>query len=287
MNYTDFEFDEALKQRLVSLYSQNRQPHAIVIEGADVEKSERLSVFLTMRAVCRAENKPCGKCEQCIKAKEQAHPDIYYAKPEKKSQIYSIEQMRDIIENASIRPNEADIKIFVFKNADTRLSPVVQNSFLKLLEEPPQNSLFLLLCKNSKGLLNTILSRCTVLTVKGDESYSQESLELARAVALGTVAPSEWELLSALSAFSDRKLADEALSVLTVIFRDCIAASRGIDARIDTQLAQKLSKRITTGMALQLVEATEQAKQKIPQNINMDLLSSFLSGEYRRIIWQR
>lgn len=287
MNYTDFEFDEALKQRLDSLYSQNRQPHAIVIEGADVEKSERLSVFLTMRAVCRAENKPCGKCEQCIKAKEQAHPDIYYAKPEKKSQIYSIEQMRDIIENASIRPNEADIKIFVFKNADTRLSPVVQNSFLKLLEEPPQNSLFLLLCKNSKGLLNTILSRCTVLTVKGDESYSQESLELARAVALGTVAPSEWELLSALSAFSDRKLADEALSVLTVIFRDCIAASRGIDARIDTQLAQKLSKRITTGMALQLVEATEQAKQKIPQNINMDLLSSFLSGEYRRIIWQR
>ena len=34
MNYTDFEFDEALKQRLDSLYSQNRQPHAIVIEGA-------------------------------------------------------------------------------------------------------------------------------------------------------------------------------------------------------------------------------------------------------------
>lgn len=287
MNYTDFEFDEALKQRLDSLYSQNRQPHAIVIEGADLEKSEKLAIFLTMRAVCRAENKPCGKCEQCIKAREQAHPDIYYAKPEKKSQIYSIEQMRDIIENASIRPNEADIKIFVFKNADTRLSPVVQNSFLKLLEEPPQNSLFLLLCKNSKGLLNTILSRCTALTVKGDESYSQESLELARAVALGTIAPSEWELLSALSAFSDRKLAEEALSVLTVIFRDCVAVARGLDARVDIQLAQTLNKRITTGMALQLVEATEQAKQKIPQNINMDLLSAFLSGEYRRIIWQR
>lgn len=287
MNYTDFEFDEALKQRLNSLYSQNRQPHAIVIEGADLEKSEKLAIFLTMRAVCRAENKPCGKCEQCIKAREQAHPDIYYAIPEKKSQIYSIEQMRDIIENASIRPNEADIKIFVFKNADTRLSPVVQNSFLKLLEEPPQNSLFLLLCKNSKGLLNTILSRCTVLTVKGTESYSQESLELAKAVALGTVAPSEWELLSALSAFSDRKLADEALSVLTVIFRDCVAVARGLDARVDIQLAQTLNKRITTGMALQLVEATELAKQKIPQNINMDLLSAFLSGEYRRIIWQR
>lgn len=43
------------------------------------------------------------------------HPDIYYAQPEKKSQIYSIEQMRDIIENASIRPNEADIKILCLK----------------------------------------------------------------------------------------------------------------------------------------------------------------------------
>lgn len=68
-----------------------------------------------MRAVCRAENKPCGKCEQCIKAREKVHPDIYYAQPEKKSQIYSIEQMRDIIENASIRPNEADIKILCLK----------------------------------------------------------------------------------------------------------------------------------------------------------------------------
>ena len=287
MNYTDFEFDEALKQRLDSLYSQNRQPHAIVIEGADAEKCKGLATFLTMRAVCRAENNPCGKCEQCIKAREKVHPDIYYAQPEKKSQIYSIEQMRDIIENASIRPNEADIKIFVFESADTRLSPVVQNSFLKLLEEPPQNCLFLLLCKNSRGLLNTILSRCTVLTVKGEESYSEQATELARAVAEGTIAPSEWQLLSALTGFSDRKLADETLAVLTVIFRDCIAVARGISARIDGQLAQKLNKRITTGMALQLVEATELARQKIPQNVNMDLLSAFLSGEYRRIIWQR
>lgn len=158
---------------------------------------------------------------------------------------------------------------------------------MKLLEEPPQNCLFLLLCKNSRGLLNTILSRCTVLTVKGEESYSEQATELARAVAEGTIAPSEWQLLSALTGFSDRKLADETLAVLTVIFRDCVAVARGISARIDGQLAQKLNKRITTGMALQLVEATELARQKIPQNVNMDLLSAFLSGEYRRIIWQR
>ena len=49
MNYTDFEFDEALKQRLDSLYSQNRQPHAIVIEGADAEKCKGLATFLTSK----------------------------------------------------------------------------------------------------------------------------------------------------------------------------------------------------------------------------------------------
>lgn len=290
MNFEGFDFfenDENLKQRIESLYSQNRQPHAIVIEGAVEQRCEKLATFLTMRAVCRAENKPCGKCEQCIKAREQAHPDIYYAQPEKKSQIYSIEQMRSIIENASIRPNEADIKIFVFRSAEKRLTPVVQNSFLKLLEEPPQNCLFLLLCKNSRGLLNTILSRCTVLTVKGEESYSEQATELARAVAEGTIAPSEWQLLSALTGFSDRKLADEILAVLTVIFRDCIAVVNGIDTIMNKQLAEKLSKRITTGMALQLVEVTELARRKIPQNVNMELLSAFLCGEYRRIIWQR
>ena len=56
---------------------------------------------------------------------------------------------------------------------------------------------------------------------------------------------------------------------------------------MNKQLAEKLSKRITTGMALQLVEVTELARRKIPQNVNMELLSAFLCGEYRRIIWQR
>ena len=67
LNFEGFDFfenDENLKQRIESLYSQNRQPHAIVIEGAVEQRCEKLATFLTMRAVCRAENKPCGKCEQ-------------------------------------------------------------------------------------------------------------------------------------------------------------------------------------------------------------------------------
>ena len=287
MNFSGFDFDGSVKEALSALDNHGRIPHAIIIESKNKESALEAAKFLSMYAVCTGDNKPCKTCEQCRKAEIKCHADISYPRPENKSKTYSIEQMRNIIKDSYIRPNEANAKVYVFEEADNRLTDIAQNSFLKLLEEPPQASLFLLLCKNSRGLLNTILSRCTVLTVKGDEDYSPESLELARAVALGTVAPSEWELLSALSAFSDRRLADETLAVLTVIFRDCIACARGIAARIDAELAQKLSKRITTGMALQLAQATELARQKIPQNINMDLLSAFLSGEYRRIIWQR
>lgn len=207
MNFEGFDFfenDENLKQRIESLYSQNRQPHAIVIEGAVEQRCEKLATFLTMRAVCCAENKPCGKCEQCIKAREQAHPDIYYAQPEKNRRFILLSKCEVLLKmqvSAPMRPILRYLCFAVQKKIDTCCAKLI----LKLLEEPPQNCLFLLLCQNSRGLLNTVLSRCTVIKIKGEPNFYEDSLDLAVEVAEGTIAPSEWQLLAALSQFSDRK----------------------------------------------------------------------------------
>ena len=287
MNFSDFSFDKSIEATLEKLSSQNKIPHAIIIEGNDDEKCESLAVFLTMLSVCTEENKPCGHCSQCIKAKAQAHPDIFYAYPEKKSQSYSIEQMRDIIKNASIRPNEANIKAFVFRQADTRLYPVVQNAFLKLLEEPPQNSLFLLLCKNAKGLLPTILSRCTILRTGRETTYSDEAVALAKEISRGIVSLKEWELLKTLGKISDREQACEILTVLNIIFRDCFAFHKGADSQLDQELTSELTRRINLDSALKMIDITDNAKQLLGQNININLLTTWLCGEYRRILWLR
>lgn len=287
MNFSGFDFDESVKSSLSSLYTQNRIPHAVIIESTDNKKGEELAEFISMWAVCTAEEKPCGKCGQCIKAKAQAHPDIFYAYTEKKSQTYSIEQMRSIIKDASIRPNEAGSKIYIFRQADTRLAPIVQNAFLKLLEEPPQNTIFILLCENSKRLLPTILSRCTVLRIKSERRYDETAVENSKQIANGIVSPKEWNLLTALRCLSDKEHADETLALTKLILRDCVAVHTGTKPIFDEELATKLTHRVTRFMAMEMIDVTENARQKIPQNVNINLLTTWLCGEYRRILWQR
>lgn len=287
MNFTDFDFDENTKQTLNMLDIRDRVPHAVVIESSDGDKVLELAEFLSMWAVCREDNKPCGRCAQCLKAGKKAHADIKYAYPEKKSRTYSIEQMRDIAKDAFIRPNEADSKVYIFEDADNRLSPIVQNSFLKLLEEPPQSVLFILLCENSKKLLPTILSRCTVFRLKSEIAFDEKCRENAEGIIKGLLTSREYELLKALNVLCDKENAEETLSIVKLILRDGLAIQYGGKAVFDAELGRDISLHLTAGRIIELSELTESAEKKIMQNININLLTTWLCGEYRRISWQK
>lgn len=287
MNFSGFDFDENIKNTLKTLDEQNKMPHAIIIESKDKAKSLELAKFLSMYAVCKNEHRPCGSCAQCHKAINQAHPDINYAYPEKKSKTYSIEQMRNIAKDAIIIPNEAEAKVYIFEEADNRLSPVVQNAFLKLLEEPPQNIYFIMLCENARKLLITILSRCTVFRLKTKDSFEEKAIENAKKIAQGIVSTREYDLLVATNLLSEKETADETLAVLKLILRDGLAMLSGASAVFDNELGTKLSTRFTKAMLIEMIETTESAKIKLTQNININLLTTWLCGEYRRISWQR
>ena len=180
MNFDGFDFDDNIKQTFNTLDIQGRVPHAVVIESRDSEKAMSLAVFLSMYAVCTEPVKPCGHCEQCHKAKNKAHADIKYVELPNDRKQNSIEQMREIIGDSVIKPNEADAKVYIFPFADTRLSNIVQNSFLKLLEEPPQNVYFIMLCENSKKLLPTILSRSSVFRLNTKDVVGEDEDECAK-----------------------------------------------------------------------------------------------------------
>lgn len=287
MNFKGFEFDENTKQTLNALDVQGRIPHAVIIESKDKTKSFELAKFLSMYAVCNDTERPCGQCGQCRKAFNAAHADIKYAYPEKKSKSYSIDQMREISKDAYIKPNEAAAKVYIFEDAENRLSPIVQNAFLKLLEEPPQNVLFILLCENSKKLLATILSRSVVLRLKTHDVFSDTACENARGIVKGILSAREYDLLKALNVLLEKDSADETLLIVKLIFRDGLAAVSGVDAVFDAELGKSLATRFTKARIIQMIEITENAKIKITQNININLLTTWLCGEYRRISWQR
>lgn len=288
MNLSGFEFDKKTADALSALTSGGKLPHAIVLEAPDVQLLCEAAKALSEFAVCcEPENKPCGSCAQCRKALNKAHPDISYPEPTNKSKTYSIEQIRAVISDVYIRPNDADSKIYIFEQADERMTAVVQNAFLKVLEEPPQDVSFILLCQNSRRLLPTILSRCTVLRLGAEAAFSGEVLEYAAAIVNGILSPRGYDLMLALRPLGNKELAGDILGATAALLRDGLALLSGAGAELDPTLGARIAASLPKIALIELITLTRDAIPKTKTNININLFAAWLCGEYRRISWQR
>lgn len=105
--------------------------------------------------------------------------DVFLAAPESKSRRIVIEQIRDLEHALQMRAQTGGRKVAIISEAD-RLVPQAANAFLKTLEEPPNDSLLLLLSAMPEVLPDTILSRCLTLPLAAatDATLSQEQTEL-------------------------------------------------------------------------------------------------------------
>lgn len=106
-------------------------------------------------------------------------PDVYLAAPESKSRRIVIEQIRQLEHALQMQSRGGRRKVAIVSEAD-RLVPQAANAFLKTLEEPPNNSLLLLLSSIPEVLPDTILSRCLMLQLAtpAEKSLSAEEREL-------------------------------------------------------------------------------------------------------------
>ena len=106
-------------------------------------------------------------------------PDIHLASPESKSRRIVIEQIRGLEHALQMRASDGLRKVAILSEAD-RMVPQAANAFLKTLEEPPNNSLLLLLSSIPEVLPETILSRCIgiPLASPAEVMLSSEQAEL-------------------------------------------------------------------------------------------------------------
>lgn len=287
MNFNGFEFDEPTKRLLTEMDGGGRLPHALIIESEQEDKAAQLALFLSMAAVCDNAERPCGVCKNCLNAQKKNHPDVQYLQLEPKKKQYTVDQMRALIADAYILPNEANAKVYVLEKCDDRFSTLAQNTFLKLSEEPPQNVFFILLCKSAHRLLTTILSRFTVIRIKGSASFDDNALAAAKSIAEGIVDAREYLLLKALLCLQNKEQAGDILAAVKQSLRDALVILSGGDAIGDRETAQKLASRLTRKKLLQMMELCDAMLGKIKQNGNINLLITWMCGEFRRITWQR
>jgi len=114
-------------------------------------------------------------------------PGVYLAEPESKSRRIVIDQVRTLEHALQMRSANGHRKIAIITDAD-RLQPQAANAFLKTLEEPPNDSLLLLLSAMPEVLPDTILSRCIAVPLAASEKAEaspeeDELVELLRAAA--------------------------------------------------------------------------------------------------------
>ena len=105
----------------------------------------------------------CGKCSICRRVFEHQHPDFYYLAPEAGKRGISIDQIRQIQKKISLKAFEAGQKFVLVDQADT-MNEEASNSFLKTLEEPPQETRIFLVTDQKQALLPTVLSRVQTIS---------------------------------------------------------------------------------------------------------------------------
>lgn len=290
MNFNGFNFDDNTRARLEGLTRGGRLPHALLLESDDAGKAAQAAVLLSMAAVCGGSGeRPCGVCRHCRNARSKAHADVTWLPLLPKKKQYTVDQVRGMIRDASILPNEADAKVYILESCDDRLAsqPVAQNAFLKLAEEPPPNVYFMLLCQSAQSLLPTILSRFTLVRLHGGAAFDETERQAALAMARGILDSAEYPLLKAARALTDKEHAGGILAALRLHLRDAVALLSGGKPIGDPDVAGALAGRLTRKKLTELLSLCDSAGIKIKQNVNINLLTTWLCGECRRITWQR
>lgn len=299
-----------LKERLDGIAAQGRLSHAVLFSGHSGVGKKTLARYTAELFLCK--NGACGECSVCRNIENNAHPDVIFVK-EKCGGKYTMEALREVLSGTVIRPNNSDIKLYVFEDCDT-MRPEHQNALLKLIEEPAEYLRFVFTCENTSVIPETVLSRVTEFEVPdtpapdceqalvdggvdgrkarelsemfagnigkckavlegGDEA---KLIETARKAAEALGKRDGYGLGAALAEKSDRKEHSRVIEYLTRMIRDALAVKCGGEAEFfGKNESRMIAESFSEEEILNMLDvAFELAKNEI-YNLNLSLTSTY------------
>ena len=168
--------NEALQKRLANYLKRGRIHPALILGGPDREAKFQLARNVAKFLLCRtsAGQDFCDECNVCRRIEKELHPDVLILKEEPDEPI-KIEIILEIIHRLEVSPIEATHKSCIVDECH-KMNVSAANAFLKTLEEPGENRLFLLLTSKPGSLLPTITSRCLEFSLKPVAAETQAAL---------------------------------------------------------------------------------------------------------------
>lgn len=166
-------------QILKNIIKYNRIGHAYLFTGEEGIGKKMAAIAFAKAINCtylsEGQN-PCNKCASCLKIERGIHPDFNIISS--LDSVITIGQIREIKKSIYWQPLESRKKIIIIDDAH-RMNSEASNSLLKILEEPPEFAVLILITAAPNILLPTIISRCSKLIFKPVTAEQQKEI-LAR-----------------------------------------------------------------------------------------------------------
>ena len=245
-----------------------RLPHGLLFLGpvgsGQIETARELAKALFCGK--KKSTSGCGVCADCRLVDAGNHPDFRVFAPGEDSRTLKIEEVRQMLTQANLKPFQAPAKLFVIDPAEA-LSDVSQNALLKTLEEPPAQTYFVLIAHAAEKLLATVRSRLQTVHFRPPAQP----------------APAEAELREAERSVMDFLNSSANTPDLSALSREQVL--RVLEAVIGN-LRQALLAAVNAGGPrqewIERIETVADFKEKISQNVNTKLALAVLWEELDR-----
>ncbi len=158
-------------QQLVQAFTEQRLPHALLLNGLEGTGKESFALYLSKYLLCdsKQNDAPCNQCQSCRLLDARTHPDFQQIAPEEEGKAIKVDQIRDMVERNTLTSSLSGMKIHLITDAD-KMNFSAANSLLKTLEEPSPGSLIILVTKRLDRLSATIKSRCQMIQLTSPET---------------------------------------------------------------------------------------------------------------------
>lgn len=167
----DYKEKQPLFYNQVSkIIKSDKISHAYLIETNDCPYGFDIAMSLSKSFLCqKKDNSHCSSCNICLNIDTNNYPDLKIIEAD--SKMIKKEQLLELQKEFSVKPLYGKYLIYIIKNAEL-LNRSSANTILKFLEEPSPNIIAILLTNNIYNCLDTIISRCQVLSLIKEEKIN-------------------------------------------------------------------------------------------------------------------
>ena len=286
MSFEKITGQDAAIEALKSALEKGRVPHALLFTGPKSSAPRLTALELTKALLC-SKTVPAGSCDQCDDCRMlegSVHPDFLIVEPpEEGSRVIKVEAIRQIAARANLRPLRAARKVFLIDSAEA-MNETAQNALLKTLEEPPGDTVFVLIAYAVENLLPTIRSRMQTLyflpeaSAVTDPAVDKIKNQLLDFILSGNFAAAAAPDLSK----TERDALAKALDGLILNFRGALLFKvgavelTGLDASEDLAIQRRLAQGGSAESLSEQIELLSQARENLLRSFNVRLTMSVL-----------